>query len=103
MRLRKGQSTFELSTMITIVLAVLLVMGVYFKRGVQGRWKASVDEIGEQYDPNGMNSSVTSYLSGETMTQVTAIPDGDGSWSMRRDLSNTIESKIGSSRVGSPP
>ena len=30
----------------------------YFKRGLQGRWKGAMEELGDQYDPRTTNSSV---------------------------------------------
>jgi hypothetical protein len=100
---RQAQSTFELSVLITVVLAALLVMGVYLKRGLQGRWKSSVDEMGEQYDPWAMNGSITFRAGGTTETRIIGLPSGDGIWTTRTDFSNTTESKFGTMRVGSPP
>ena len=48
----RGQSALEYTTLIVCLIAALLAMGTYIKRGVQGRLKESGDELGQQYDPN---------------------------------------------------
>ena len=98
----RAQASVEYVILITLVLAALLVMSVYFRRGLQGKWKASVDEVGEQYDPLAMNGYVTYRTGGETETRIIAIPAGDGVWTTRIDLSNTIDTKQGRMSVASP-
>ncbi|MEI6437122.1 MAG: hypothetical protein WCO69_00055 [Candidatus Omnitrophota bacterium] len=46
---KKGQSTLEYAILIIIIIAALLSLQTYVKRGVQGRLKSSTDDIGEQY------------------------------------------------------
>jgi Flp pilus assembly pilin Flp len=46
---RRGQSLLEYALMIVVLLAVIIAMNVYFKRGLQGRWKQTTDQIGEQF------------------------------------------------------
>ncbi len=99
MRLLRGQSTLEYVTLITIILGVFLGMGTYFKRGVQGRWKESVDGMGDQYDPRVTNTDITERTSGFSSTRITTIPVNAGVWTMRDDDSNMTEEKYGASRV----
>ena len=69
MRFRQnGQSVLEYSLLIIIIIAVFITMQIYIKRGFQGRWKSSVDELGDQYDPNKTNSVFTYRMTqnGET-------------------------------------
>ena len=47
MRRLQAQSTLEYIVLIVILIGVLITMQNYIKRGFQGRWKASVDEIGD--------------------------------------------------------
>lgn len=63
LRKRKGQSTLEFAVLIAVVVAAVIAMQIYMKRGVSGKLKSGVDEIGEQYDPVAFNStySTTSY------------------------------------------
>ncbi|MEK7308302.1 MAG: hypothetical protein AAB089_04455 [Nitrospirota bacterium] len=48
-RRSKGQSTLEYVILIGLVVSALVTIGVYMKRGIQGRLRTSTDEIGEQY------------------------------------------------------
>jgi len=45
----KGQSTLEYVILIGFVVSALIAMGVYMKRGVQGKLRESTDQVGEQY------------------------------------------------------
>jgi Flp pilus assembly pilin Flp len=52
---RKGQSTLEYAVLIVIIIAALLAMNQYIKRGLQGRLKSSTDDIGDQFSPGNSN------------------------------------------------
>jgi Flp pilus assembly pilin Flp len=52
---RKGQSTLEYAVLIVIIIAALLAMNTYIKRGVQGRFKQAADDIGDQFSPGNTN------------------------------------------------
>jgi Flp pilus assembly pilin Flp len=52
---RKGQSTLEYAVLIVIIIAALLAMNQYIKRGLQGRLKSSTDDIGDQFSPGNTN------------------------------------------------
>jgi len=51
----KGQSTLEYAILIIIIIAALLSIQVYIKRGVQGRLKSATDDIGDQFSPGNTN------------------------------------------------
>jgi len=61
---RKGQSTLEYVILIGFVVAALIAMGVYMKRGVQGKIRESTDQVGEQYEAGNTTSTyeTTSHL-----------------------------------------
>ena len=48
---KKGQSTLEYALIIAVVVAGLLLMQHYVRRGYAGRLRTSTDDMGEQYDP----------------------------------------------------
>ena len=52
---RKGQSTLEYAVLITIIIAALIAMNQYIKRGLQGRLKSASDDIGDQYSSGNTN------------------------------------------------
>lgn len=60
---RRGLGTLEYVLIIATIVAALIVMQIYFKRGSQGRIKKASDDIGRQFSPglttgNKITSSV---------------------------------------------
>lgn len=51
LRERKAQSTLEYAILIGVVVAALIGMQTYIKRGYSGKLKESADQMGEQYSP----------------------------------------------------
>lgn len=100
MRRKRAQSTVEYLAVITIILAVFIAIGTYFKRGIQGRWKEAVDGLGDQYDPRVTNADIMERTSGTTQVVVTTIPVNGGIRTLRDDTSDMVETKSGSMRVG---
>lgn len=56
-RNKHGQSTLEYAILIAAVVAGLVMMQIYLKRGIGGRLKGGADNIGEQFDPAAFNSN----------------------------------------------
>lgn len=54
---KKGQSTLEYALIIAVVVAALVAMQVYIKRGMQGKLRSAADDIGEQFSPGYTNST----------------------------------------------
>jgi len=78
-RKKKGQSTLEYAILIIIIIAALLSIQSYIKRGVQGRLKQAADDIGDQFSVGNTNvvkimktSSTTSdtFTSGVTRSEL---------------------------------
>ena len=46
---RKGQSTLEYAILIIIIIAALISLQTYIKRGLSGRLKSATDDIGEGF------------------------------------------------------
>ena len=55
----RGQSTVEYAVVITVIIAALLAMQIYIKRGAMGKLKDATDQIGEQFSPASANWSLT--------------------------------------------
>ncbi len=72
MKKNKAQTTLEVAVLITCIVAALIAMAVYLKRGMQGRFRQLADELGEQYAPKKTTgSSVVYSYSNTTDTVIT--------------------------------
>lgn len=91
----KGQTLIEYTVLITIVLGVFVAVGTYVKRGIQGRWKAATDDLGDQYDPRKAVTDVKQTIKSNSITSIMAYEANDGYWTRRTDEANTIERKKG--------
>src|SRR3569623_20381 len=99
---KRGQSLLEYSVLTIILIAAFLATQNYIKRGIQGRWKSSVDELGDQYDPRTTNSNVTSLSTSTSNTVIAVVSDSAGQqYTSRVDTTQTSENKVGNTAVGS--
>src|SRR3989338_7669597 len=48
---KRAQSTLEYAILIGVIVAGLIAMQVYLKRGFQGKLRESADSMGEQFSP----------------------------------------------------
>lgn len=55
----KAQTTLEYAILIGVVVAGLIAMQVYLKRGYQGKLKESADSMGQQFSPGYTTSQYT--------------------------------------------
>lgn len=79
---KKGQSITEYSVLASIVILAFLVMQIYMKRSVQGKLKASSDEIGQQFSfvsSGGFVSAITSQSARLEETNTQALR-GEAVW-----------------------
>jgi len=56
---KRAQSTLEYAVIIAVVVAGLVAMQVYIKRGMQGRLRQASDDIGEQFSPGNTTGTTT--------------------------------------------
>lgn len=96
----RGQSAIEYTTILIVVIGALLASSNYFKRGIQGRWKTSVDQLGDQYDPRTANGSIVHRLLSNTETTLISISTPLGLQTTRIDNTNSLELRQGSIAVG---
>lgn len=94
-RNRKAQSILEYSVITTVVIAALIAIQAYVKRGLQGKLKATSDDIGEQYSP-GITTSHIEVASDYTSTE-TLLRGGHTT----TEISAQSEVKTGNETVGS--
>ena len=100
----RAQSTLEYAVLTIIIIGAFIAMNQYIRRGFQGRWKATMDDFGEQYDPRLVNSLINYSLTVNSDTVLKIIPmtsDGkQGYYTNRIDTSHSIEEKRGFTAVG---
>ena len=58
---RKAQSTLEYAILIGVIVAGLIGMQVYLKRGWQGKLKESADSMGQQFSPGQTTTNYTTH------------------------------------------
>ena len=56
---KRGQSTLEYAVLIVVIIAALIAMQVYLKRGIQGGLREKSDQIGDQYSPGYTTTNMT--------------------------------------------
>jgi uncharacterized protein (UPF0333 family) len=92
---KKGQSTLEYVILIGLVIAALIAMGIYMKRGVQGKLRESTDQIGEQFDRGNTSSDYTTV---SHLRQTETSTAGGGS-TITIGEGDNIQTKTGSETV----
>jgi Flp pilus assembly pilin Flp len=100
-RNKKGQSAVEYTVLLILLMGAFIGIQNYMKRGVQGRWKASVDELGDQYDPRTADTDIRETQSSLTNTSIIALNTLGGYWTKRTDASISQEQKSGYTSTGS--
>lgn len=94
---RTGQSVLEYATLITVVVLVVIFGSLYFKRGLQGRWKESSDQIGEQFTTGEKYTVETRQQSAREEVTGTSGEITSGNWS-RSAVLDTLP-QVGTSPV----
>ena len=97
---RRAQSLLEFTVLLIILMAVFLSMTYYIKRGIQGRWKGAIDDMGDQYDPQQTNST-TLYNAVTNSNTTVSIQDAPGGYFTDRvDRSKAKEQHTVNMQVG---
>jgi hypothetical protein len=65
----RAQSTIEYALFVLVVVLAGLAMTVYAKRAMQGGFRSSSDELGEQYDPRHTNATITTTRNARMVTE----------------------------------
>lgn len=76
---QRAQSTLEYAMVVACLVAALLAMQIYIKRGVQGRLRDAANDIGEQYSAKNTTSNLSqSYTSDVTVIGTPRFVPVDG-------------------------
>jgi len=65
---KKGMSVLEYAMFVAVLVAALLSMQMYMKRGLQGKFRQAADEIGEQYDPETTTGNLNLIQQSQSIT-----------------------------------
>ena len=90
---RKGQSTLEYAVVIAIIVAGLIAMQAYIKRGVQGRLRQASDDIGEQYSPGQTTSNIFTSSSVNTIENIAPVTTTVGGDTVGQTTTNSNQSQ----------
>jgi uncharacterized protein (UPF0333 family) len=75
--MRKAQSSLEFAIVIFAIVAALLAMQAYIRRGLQGRMRSSVDQLSvQQYEPGNTISDIN-ITQRSNVDIITEINDAD--------------------------
>ena len=95
---------FVRNMLIVIVIGAMVAMQMYIKRAIQGRWKDTMESIGEQYDPTKMQTHIQQSLESFSVSTIYLQDIGGGNIvTLRNDIGDSIERKEGSSRAALIP
>ncbi len=99
--MRKAQSTLEFAIVIFAVVAALLAMQVYVRRGLQGKLRSSGDEFSvQQYEPGKMTSDVTTTQQSDiTTTSVTTEDDERYTTNTTTNINSQTDRRSGTESV----
>ena len=80
--MRRGQSTLDYIFTLGILIAALITMGVYMKRGFQGKYRELGEQVGAQYSPlntaSTLNNTTTSDTTSTSTTTATKVYNSSG-------------------------
>jgi Flp pilus assembly pilin Flp len=98
---KKAQSTLEYAVIIAVVVAALIAMQAYVKRGLQGKYKQASDDIGEQYSPGGTTSNQTIISHVDSTENITLTAGGGEAAQPNTDTtSNQTQNRSKNETVG---
>lgn len=100
--MKKAQSTLEYAIVIFAIVAALLAMQVYVRRGLQGKLRSSSDELSvQQYEPGRTTSDITVTQSSDIDT-ITKVDDTDPTkyrTTTTTNINSQTENRVGTERI----
>ena len=72
MRHTRGQSTFELTLTVVVVIAAVIAMSIFMKRSVMGKLRDTGNQVGGQFTPLGTSNAYTRTINSSRTEKVTA-------------------------------
>ena len=91
----RGQSTVEYAVCIAVVVAALLAMQIYMKRGVQGKLRSATDDVGEQFSPTAYKANFKIVQKSATEDTLHVAAKGQGSGASKSDATVPVKGITG--------
>ena len=95
----KGQSTLEYVILLGFVIAALIAMGIYMKRGSQGQLRRASDQVGEQYEAGETTSN---YIATTNVNQYQSV-GLTGTGQTHTEINHDVRTKTGNELVPELP
>ena len=70
--MRRGQATLEYVYLLGILIVALIAMGIYMKRGFQGKYHELSEQVGSQYSPNATTTVSNITQNSTTISNLTS-------------------------------
>ncbi|MDD5431570.1 MAG: hypothetical protein PHO70_01065 [Candidatus Omnitrophica bacterium] len=90
---KKGQSTLEYAILIGVIVAGLIAMQTYIKRGYEGKLRESADTMGKQYNPE---DTTYNYTTSTSSLSTEVVSDSKTTTTIQNQTSN----RTGNETVG---
>lgn len=90
---QKAQTFLEYAVLFVVIIGAFIAMERYISRGVQGKWKETIDGMGTQYDPAAEVHAVYTLESNSQTIMAVDDSDPDGFHTTREDFTNSTETK----------
>lgn len=90
---KRAQSTLEYAVIIAVVVAALIAMQAYVKRGLQGKYRQASDDIGEQYSPGRTTSNQTINSHVDSTENITLGSTGEAAQPSTDTTSNQTQNR----------
>lgn len=91
---KRAQSTLEYGVVIAVIVAGLVAMQVYLKRGMQGRLRQASDDIGEQFSPGNTTGTTTTTSNVTSTEKVTGGADSETKTTSEQTQSRTSKEQV---------
>jgi uncharacterized protein (UPF0333 family) len=90
---RRAQSVLEYAILMVIVIAALISIQTYIKRGLQGRLTSAADDIGDQVSV-GVGSNNYKKVSSYSKTQENSVAGTTSSSTTAQGYTNTYRNNV---------
>jgi Flp pilus assembly pilin Flp len=99
-----AQSTVEYAVLVACIVAAVIGMQIYIKRGIQGRLRQGGDEIGQQYSAGNTGSTTTTTTTSTwtiNQSMINIGNDTDPKYGLKTNTTvNETTTKSGNEKIG---